>query len=81
MNKQGVKGIVYNGDIDGRCYVIFDDKAISVLETFYQDYVYNQITGEKIKIEVNKDIKVNKIESLKKLYFKIFLLKFQKTVR
>lgn len=36
LNKLGIKGITYNGKSDGRCYVIFDDKAIDVLKTYYQ---------------------------------------------
>lgn len=36
LNKYGIKGITYNGKQDGRCYVVFDDKAINVLETYYQ---------------------------------------------
>lgn len=36
LNNVGIKGITYNGRSDGRCYVIFDDKAIKVLETYYQ---------------------------------------------
>lgn len=36
LNQHGVKGITYDGRSDGRCYVIFDDKAIKVLETYYQ---------------------------------------------
>ena len=36
LNKYGIKGITYNGLQDGRCYVIFDDKAVQVLNTFYQ---------------------------------------------
>jgi len=31
LNSLGVKGITYNGMIDGRCYVVFDDEAIKIL--------------------------------------------------
>ena len=34
LNKYGIKGITYDGQRDGRCYVVFDDNAIDVLETF-----------------------------------------------
>lgn len=37
LNELGIKGITYNGRQDGRCYVIFDDKAIDVIKTYYQD--------------------------------------------
>lgn len=33
----GIKGITYDGRSDGRCYVIFDDKAVDILKTYYQD--------------------------------------------
>lgn len=36
LNKYGIKGITYVGYNDGRAYVIFDDKAVKVLEKFYQ---------------------------------------------
>lgn len=36
LNQYGIKGITYDGQRDGRCYVIFDDKAINVLKTYYQ---------------------------------------------
>lgn len=32
----GVEGITYDGEIDGRCFVIFDDKAVKIKKTFYQ---------------------------------------------
>ena len=32
LNKEGVKGITYVGARDGRCFVVFDDKAIKVVE-------------------------------------------------
>ena len=36
LNKHGIKGITYDGRQDGRCYVVFDDKAIEILNTYYQ---------------------------------------------
>ena len=36
LNLYGVKGITYNGERDGRSYVIFDNKAIEILNTYYQ---------------------------------------------
>lgn len=36
LNKHGVKGITYEGMFDGRCFVVFDDKAVDILNTFYQ---------------------------------------------
>lgn len=37
LKQYGIKGITYYGKIDGRGYVIFDDKAINILETYYQN--------------------------------------------
>lgn len=37
LNDAGVKGISYYGLTDGRCFVIFDDQAIDILNTFYQN--------------------------------------------
>ena len=95
----GIKGITYDGRQDGECYVVFDDKAVQVLNTFYQDkndniladefseknkpvnldgsevqdvsnpldydYINNQVTGEKVSIEMNEDVNVEKIKPQK----------------
>lgn len=34
--RHGVKGITYVGGMDGRCYVVFDDKAIDVINKYDQ---------------------------------------------
>lgn len=56
LNEYGIKGITYDGRQDGRCYVVFDDKAINVLKTYYQEsdnepriagYTYNEV-GDKL---------------------------------
>lgn len=36
LNEYGIKGITYEGRRDGRCYVVFDDKAISIINTYNQ---------------------------------------------
>ena len=36
LNEHGVKGITYDGQRDGRCFVIFDDEAIEIIEKFNQ---------------------------------------------
>lgn len=36
LNEHGIKGIVYEGEIDGTCYVVFDDKAIKIIEKYNQ---------------------------------------------
>ena len=37
LNEVGIKGITYDGQRDGRCYVIFDDKAIQIIEKYNQE--------------------------------------------
>ena len=36
LNSIGIKGIYYDGEQDGRCYVVFDDKAINIIEKYNQ---------------------------------------------
>ena len=36
LNSIGVLGITYDGREDGRCYVVFDDKAVKVIEKYNQ---------------------------------------------
>lgn len=36
LNSIGISGITYDGYTDGRCYVVFDDKAIKVIEKYNQ---------------------------------------------
>ena len=36
LNNHGIKGITYDGQRDGRCFVIFDDEAIEIIEKFNQ---------------------------------------------
>ena len=36
LNEYGIKGIIYEGRQDGRCFVVFDDKAIDVINKFNQ---------------------------------------------
>lgn len=35
LNEHGVKGITYEGRTDGRCFVIFDEQAVDIVETYY----------------------------------------------
>ena len=41
LNEHGIKGIAYEGMKDGRCFVVFDDKAVDIIER------YNQSAGER----------------------------------
>lgn len=40
LNDRGIKGITYDGMLDGRCFVVFDDKAIKILNKL-EDVVNN----------------------------------------
>ena len=40
LKEYGVEGITYVGQKDGRCFVVFDDKAVDIIER------YNQSAGE-----------------------------------
>lgn len=44
LNEAGVKGITYSGKRDGRCFVVFDDKAISIIDKYNQQQ--SQIQGQ-----------------------------------
>ena len=37
LNGLGIKGITYEGREDGRCFVVFDDKAISIINRYNQE--------------------------------------------
>jgi hypothetical protein len=49
LNEHGIKGITYDGRRDGRCFVIFDDKAISIIEKF------NQMLRQEVNGEISKE--------------------------
>lgn len=58
LNRYGIKGITYDGYSDGRCYVVFDDKAVKVLEKYYQkmeddgiqtNMLYDNVTPRKLR--------------------------------
>lgn len=46
LNKVGIKGITYEGGQDGRAFVVFDDEAINILDTYYQRKDKNNIRGQ-----------------------------------
>ena len=43
LNEFGVEGIRYDGYTDGECAVVFNDQAIQILNTYYQQQ--NSING------------------------------------
>lgn len=36
LNQYGVEGITYEGGRDGRCFVVFDDQAVNIIDTYNQ---------------------------------------------
>ena len=58
LNSYGIKGITYDGRQDGRCYVVFDDKAVKIIEKYYQkkeeepiqaNMLYDNVTPRKLR--------------------------------
>lgn len=45
LNRYGIKGITYDGSRDGRCYVVFDDEAINVLDFYQKSKDQGQVRG------------------------------------
>ncbi|MBP3730317.1 MAG: hypothetical protein J6I40_02460, partial [Mailhella sp.] len=55
LNEHGIKGITYNGASDGRCFVVFEDKAVQMIDTFYQMQQDHAPTGPRGQIEFAGD--------------------------
>jgi hypothetical protein len=52
LNEYGIKGITYYGQSDGRCFVIFDEDAIEIIDRYnqmIQREVYGEISQEEGK--------------------------------
>ncbi len=50
LNRYGVKGITYDGGEEGRCFVVFDDKAVDIIERYNQSaggQSYSMDAGQK----------------------------------
>ena len=58
LNKYGIKGITYDGRQDGRCYVVFDDKAVQVLKKYYQKQHKMFIDNDRAEEITNRLIQV-----------------------
>lgn len=54
LNEYGIKGIKYNGHQDGECYVVFDDKAVQILNTFYQEEQQSLFEGNNKARDIRK---------------------------
>lgn len=60
LNKYGIKGITYEGNTDGRCFVVFDDKAIQVMQKY------------EVALNNNKDEILRSLDELKAEALKAF---------
>nr|DAX84660.1 MAG TPA: crystallin beta/gamma motif-containing protein [Caudoviricetes sp.] len=49
LNKYGIKGIAYEDKNAGRGFVIFDDKAISIIERYNQEAANAQMAAERLQ--------------------------------
>lgn len=58
LNNYGIKGITYDGRQDGRCYVVFDNKAVQVLKTYYQKQGKLFIDNERAEKITNRFTKI-----------------------
>lgn len=56
LNSLGIKGVAYDGLTDGRCYVVFDDQAIDVIEKYNQQVARQQVQGQTSLMENGKRI-------------------------
>lgn len=56
LAKYGVKGITYEGLADGRCFVIFNDKDVKVIQKFYQTGI-KEIDDSKIYAALPENLK------------------------
>ncbi len=59
LNKNGIKGISYLGLRDGRCFVVFDDAAIGVINRFNQAAGINAKTANFDRLEEAKKLEKN----------------------
>ncbi|MGP2526574.1 hypothetical protein ACTUHY_01155 [Acidaminococcus sp. LBK-2] len=54
LNSLGIKGVTYEGNKDGRCFVVFNDKAISIIDKYNQQQAQIQgqttVTGDMISL-------------------------------
>lgn len=54
LNEHGIKGIAYEGMKDGRCFVVFDDKAVDIIER------YNQSAGISESVHIGTELTVQR---------------------
>ena len=60
LNKYGIKGISYYGQLDGRCAVVFDDTAIDIITKFKKEE--GKWKSEKVDNSRNRQVDYEKAE-------------------
>lgn len=54
LNEHGIKGIAYEGMKDGRCFVVFNDRSIDIIER------YNQAAGISESVHIGTELTVQR---------------------
>lgn len=69
LNEHGIKGIAYEGMKDGRCFVVFDDKAVDIIERYNQSAGERAMTANMEKLQEAKEM-LTKDADMKTIYQK-----------
>lgn len=69
LNEHGIKGIAYEGMKDGRCFVVFDDKSIDIIERYNQSAGERAMTANMEKLKQAKEM-LAKDADMKTIYQK-----------
>lgn len=69
LNEHGIKGIAYEGMKDGRCFVVFDDKAVDIIERYNQSVGERAMTANMAKLKEAKEM-LAKDADMKTIYQK-----------
>ena len=69
LNEHGIKGIAYEGMKDGRCFVVFDDKAVDIIERYNQSAGERAMTANMEKLKEAKEM-LAKAADMKTIYKK-----------
>lgn len=70
LNEHGIKGIAYEGMKDGRCFVVFDDKSIDIIERYNQSAGERAMTANMEKLKEAKEM-LAKDADMKTIYKKM----------
>ena len=69
LNEHGIKGIAYEGMKDGRCFVVFDDKSIDIIERYNQSAGERAMTANMEKLKEAKEMLAKDVD-MKTIYQK-----------